>query len=431
MTSVTVLLLAGVTLLTVANSLVSVQVSPLVVVLNIASTAVWVIITWRVIRDRNDVKQQAQTEAERNTIELLQERQTQDRYTEAGAQACADAQRKLEQERAVRVSTDVAYRLLSKAVPLVGALADVALDKTSTSSVALMDEIFTLNKETETLTGTITDSLSSVANGDTSMKSAMTDLRRDIRYLNSIREAQLQIESSMSESIATIGAKVSEAKRLLQEIENITEKTNVLAINAAVQAAKAGKHGRAFGVIAGEIHDLSTEAHEASASIAENTQGVRTSFAEFSQLYRRFVNSSGESLSAAVESIDETIDKLASATDRIGISVTNAASVSHDARERLERIIESMQAHDAVQQIVGHMHAILAESMAEADAIRIGHDFETGNLDLDQVLIAISGRHMTMKEEFEAVGNDEYDHSEGNDSPQPEGLVLEGSVTLF
>ncbi|MFW5717071.1 MAG: methyl-accepting chemotaxis protein [Spirochaetota bacterium] len=334
-------------------------------------------------------------------------------------------------ESVARARADLAFRLLCRTAPVVGGLAGVAVRKSEQSSAALTDEVFALGEDTEALSTTIADSLSTMSSGEDSLESAMSDLNLDVERLKDVRGAQSEAETSVKRYLAMVGEEVAQASRLLETIEDIAEQTNVLAINAAIQAAKAGQYGRGFSVIAGEIQKLSVATGRASQTIAENTRRVATHFADFSRAHETFISDSVAKLSSAVESIERTIDKLEPRAGKIARSVHEAARTSREANERLARITEDMQTHDAIEQIVSHMHTIVEDIVGEAESIAESENLEPEAYDIGAALVTIAGRHMTMQDEFAAIGNDHYDHSGAGRAMLADGTKLKGDVTLF
>lgn len=419
--------------LAVATAVMMAWVSPLFAAAGATSTAVTLVAFGLVLRDRPRVRP-AGAEHERSDAKSEQ--------TTIGPVTARNGRADSEEEIAVlrdrygaesiaRARADLAFRLLSRTAPVVGGLADVAVRKSEESSAALTDEVFALGEDTAALSTTIADSLSTMSSGEDSLESAMSDLKLDVERLKEVRGAQSEAATSVKRYLAMIGEEVAQASQLLETIEDVAEQTNVLAINAAIQAAKAGQYGRGFAVIAGEIQKLSVATGRASQTIAENTRSVATHFADFSRAHETFISDSVAKLSSAVESIERTIGKLEPRAGKIARSVNQAARTSSEANERLARITEDMQAHDAIEQIVSHMHTILEDSVGEAESIARSENLQPETYDISAALVAIAGRHMTMHDEFAAIGNDDYGHSDAGTGTLANGTKLKGDVTLF
>jgi hypothetical protein len=326
----------------------------------------------------------------------------------------------------------LAMDVIHAVAPIIKGLAGAASGKSETTSSLLTDEVFALAEESARLGTTIHDSLLTMSTShDKSLTTAVSDLKLDLDCLDAVKTADLETEGTLEHSIAVVGEAVSEAVHDLQMIEEITEQTSLLAINAAIEAARAGELGRGFGVIAGEIQRLATSAAEVSRRIAGNTLMVQSQFSAFVESYSASSGYSRTELRSAVDSIGETIDRLDASARRVGVSVGSAAELSRSVGERVNCITEHMQNHDAIQQMVRHMSSILDASLLWTDSVVDNNTLAIDEVDPEGRAAIITMNHLTMEEEFAAVGHDGYDRDDTVTRALSDGTKLEGNVSIF
>lgn len=157
------------------------------------------------------------------------------------------------------------------------------------------------------------DAASFSAQSQQSASSGQLSAERTQRSVLSLSE---QLAGSR-DKVATMAAAADDIKTVLDVIDGIAEQTNLLALNAAIEAARAGEHGRGFAVVADEVRTL-----------ASRTRG---STEQIQDIVGRLVNASNDSVSSVDACLDQLDDTMAAATeseDLLGQIAQSANQVS-------------------------------------------------------------------------------------------------------
>ncbi len=104
-----------------------------------------------------------------------------------------------------------------------------------------------------------------------------------IRNVTRQTSSVLEINNQFRQSLEKLGTQTKEINGIVNTIREIAAQTNLLALNAAIEAARAGEHGRGFAVVADEVRNLAKRVQDATAEIQDSTKGIGSAMTEISE----------------------------------------------------------------------------------------------------------------------------------------------------
>ena len=174
----------------------------------------------------------------------------------------------------------------------------------------------------------------------TAAESGLQAVQNAIGGMNSIRD---QIQET-SKRIKRLGESSQEIGEITELISDITEQTNVLALNAAIQAASAGEAGRGFSVVAEEVQRLAERSGDATRQISALVKAIQTdtqdAVAAMERSTRGVVEGAklSDSAGTALSEIDSVSRRLAELIEQISKSATREAASANVVADNIQHI---------------------------------------------------------------------------------------------
>ena len=174
----------------------------------------------------------------------------------------------------------------------------------------------------------------------TAAESGLQAVQNAIGGMNSIRD---QIQET-SKRIKRLGESSQEIGEITELISDITEQTNVLALNAAIQAASAGEAGRGFSVVAEEVQRLAERSGDATRQISALVKAIQTDTQDAVAAMERSTQGVVEgaklsdSAGTALSEIDRVSRRLAELIEQISTSATREAASANVVADNIQHI---------------------------------------------------------------------------------------------
>ncbi|MCR8630928.1 methyl-accepting chemotaxis protein [Paenibacillus radicis (ex Xue et al. 2023)] len=217
----------------------------------------------------------------------------------------------------------------------------------------------------------------------------------------------LKLASGTSEAILEkvyramegLSSSTTQINKIVNTISDISHQTNVLAINAAIEAARAGVHGRGFSVIAEEVRHLSAQTNESSkmissiiSSLLAQTKDLESYFGDARKSFDQQNSKMGESmeafgqirgsmdeLSVQIDHIQQQITQAKSKNGQLVESVQYVAAIAQETAAGVEEVSAAASQQDsAIHQIAAQADDILMLSQKLFEEI---NKFQIGDLD--------------------------------------------------
>ncbi len=206
-------------------------------------------------------------------------------------------------------------------------------------------------------------------------------IAENVRHANNDTQTGLSVVEDVCVDIAELNAQLDHSAQAIRQVSQdsqsiqtvtdminaIAEQTNLLALNAAIEAARAGEHGRGFAVVADEVRTL---AHRTQVSVQDvvsiiskltSSTGNAVDLMQQSQLRANHVLEKAHEAGSSLESITETVQSIALQAETIAATCEEQAQVSQEIAANTNTISEFNQ----------HSHALSAQTSASATRLQL------------------------------------------------------------
>ena len=224
--------------------------------------------------------------------------------------------------------------------------------------VSAFEEIQATGSTSSANTGRVNGMMSDILNNNKKLHAEINE------RVGELEEASVNARNAAS-SFEVLKERTSDVADMLAGIQDVSVKTGILAINASIEAARAGKVGSGFRIIANEVRSLATQTGDFTQKIEAKLNEFRASVDEinksmtlFIELFSRFQQSFTGVLNNFNENA-ETLNDVGNSLAEITASVKEQALAMQEGLRSLEKVNGSLHDTKAILDVVQTSHAFL------------------------------------------------------------------------
>lgn len=236
--------------------------------------------------------------------------------------------------------------LCTNILPVWSGQIEIARTHTEESVTALTLQFAELSRRIEAATDT------SHGTERSELVDLLANSQSDLSAIVELLRAALDEKEKLLKAIGELSGLTGELKKMAESVGVIAGQTNLLALNAAIEAARAGEAGRGFAVVADEVRALSALSGETGKRIGETVITVNNAISSTLAMSRQFAERDSAMLDQSEGMIDSILTRFRTVTDDLAGSADTLRHESEVVGSQIGEVLIALQFQDRVSQIM-------------------------------------------------------------------------------
>jgi methyl-accepting chemotaxis protein len=244
------------------------------------------------------------------------------------------------------------------------------LDSTAKSLSGVAEQAATQASAAGAASGQASDNVQTVASAAEELGSSVIEINRQVAQANTVVAQATTMATKTNAQIGGLAESADKIGEVVGIIRAIAEQTNLLALNATIEAARAGEAGRGFAVVASEVKALASQTAKATEEIGTQVSGIQSATHDAVEAIRA-ISTTMEEISQFTSAIAATIEQQSAATQDISRNVALASQGTHTAAGNVasvsRAIDEAKTSSHQVLDATGELAGVARQLQASVD----------------------------------------------------------------
>ena len=265
-------------------------------------------------------------------------------FRDQGAEAeRLKGEQQLAEKRAAEEKRESLNKMADDLESSIGQMIDGLTDSSTEleSTARSMSELAgTTNEEAISVSNTSTGAtrnVETVASAATQLSNAISEVTEQISLSAALTEESRAASEQTDVQMKNLSEAANRIGSVMELIQEIAEQTNLLALNATIEAARAGEAGKGFAVVASEVKDLANQTAKATGEISDHVNRVQEETKTAAEAMTGIANKIGE-INQVTSAVSAAVEEQSSATQEISRSAEETAEMNRNVSSSVDTV---------------------------------------------------------------------------------------------